>query len=164
MGSATGRRVVVLGLGNTLRRDDGVGPRVVAALAERVRTGGNQVRGVELLEGGLSPFDALCGRGGGKLLVIDAARGGGAPGTVYRAGRDGIEPSGEVISSHGLGLAEALAQLELSGDRWDEVVLLGVEPADTGWGEDLSPQVERVLAEVVNMAERELALQGRHQT
>lgn len=151
-GAERGARVLVLGLGNPFRRDDGLGPAAVKRLREHL----GDRPDVELVEGGLSPFEALLGRGGGKLVVIDAARGGGEPGTIYRAGRSGLEPSGAALSTHGLGLAEALCQLELVGDRWEDVVVFGVEPADTGWGEGLTARVEEALEDVLELVEAEL--------
>jgi len=146
-------RTVVLGLGNTIRRDDGVGMRAIELLRRRMGRGKGAV---ELVEGGVSAFDALAGRGGGRLFVVDAAEGIGEPGTVYRAtGRDvaGLDLR---MSLHDSGLAEALVELELAGDTWREVTVFGVEPADTGWGEDLSPEVERALDAVIADVEAEI--------
>jgi len=211
-------KVVVLGLGNVLRRDDGAGLRALSLLRERLRPregreGGDEgaPTGVELVDGAASPFEALAGKGGGKLVVLDAAKGGGRPGTIYRAGCEalsgwgpratfypgaeagaasapspsvsgpagsespgGVQPDrarpearparrvrrleSEAMSLHGMGLIEALVQLALSGDSWDETVVLGIEPADLDWGEALSPAVEKALPRLVEAAAQETGL------
>jgi len=149
---------VVLGLGNTIRRDESVGMRAVERLRRRMgeRNAGEPCDTVELVEGGVSAFDALSGRGGGRLFVVDAAEGGGEPGTVYRARGGDVAGLDLRMSLHDAGLAEALVELELAGDTWREVVVFGVEPADTGWGEELSPEVERALDTVIAEVEAEI--------
>ena len=74
----------VVGLGNLLRGDDGIGVRIVAYLRER----GGLGEGVILVDGGASVLDVLTALGGGrKLVVLDAVRGGGSPGTVLKYAR-----------------------------------------------------------------------------
>mgnify|MGYP000353811634 CR=1 FL=1 len=74
-------RVVVLGVGNVLRRDDGVGVHVVEELWRRFRF----PEGVRLVDGGLGG-PALLGavEGAEALIAVDAVRGGQPPGTLYR--------------------------------------------------------------------------------
>jgi len=149
-------KVTILGLGNVLRRDEGVGMLAIGLLRERLSASADAGPEVDLVEGGVAAFEALAGRGGGRLMVVDAARGGGPPGTVYRAGREDMAPQGELVSLHGFGLCETLAQLELVGETWRQIVIFGVEPEDTGWGEGLSPPVAGALDRVASAVEKEL--------
>jgi len=150
--------VLVLGVGNVLMRDDGLGPKIVELLRER----GN-CTGVELVDGGTSPFDVLSAyTGGGKLLVVDAVDGGEEPGAVYRATLQEIGPVRRGgFSLHEVGLVEALMFLELTGTRWDEVVVIGVEPESVSWGEELTETIARVLPKVVDLVEREAGVKIR---
>ncbi len=147
-----------MGVGNVLMRDDGAGVRTV----ERMKELGLAPEGM-LADGGTSAFDVLVGYGGGaKLVVIDAVRGGGEPGTVYRIpleelGRDG---AANRLSIHDVGLLDALAMLTLAGAGWAEVVVLGVEPAVVSWGEELSEPVARAVPRLADMALAEAGLPG----
>jgi hydrogenase maturation protease len=149
-------KTVVLGLGNILRRDDGVGVRALPHVRERL----GATDEIRLVDGGTAPFEALVGHGGGALVVLDAANGDGPPGAVYVAGREDIAPKGEIHSLHGLGLAETLVQLEVAGVTWESVSLIGVEPASTDWGEDLSRPVRDALPAVAEHVERMIAAHG----
>lgn len=116
----------VLGLGNDLLADDGVGLVAAAALGRRfsgrVETVCSSTSGFDLLD------DLL---GASRLLVIDTlATGGSPPGTLFEAGEDevGASPGG---SPHYVGLFEALRLGRALGlEVPSEVVILAVEPAD----------------------------------
>jgi hydrogenase maturation protease len=145
----------VVGLGNTLHGDDGVGVRAV----EHIRARGEAPEGVELIDGGTSVFDVLGALGGGgTLVVIDAVEGGGTPGTVYRIPYAEMAGEGRngALSVHETGLLEALPLLELGGVRWEEVVLIGVEPETLAFGAGLSARVESALPAVAAAVEREV--------
>jgi hydrogenase maturation protease len=119
--------IAVLGLGNTLMRDDGVGARVLDELARRFRLPPM----VALIKSD-APMARLAAEleGVGHLIVVDAVRGGRAPGTVYDMGRSGREQLASAgrsaCSSHGMGLAELLALLTALG-RCPEIRIIGVE-------------------------------------
>jgi hydrogenase maturation protease len=143
-------------LGNILRRDDGVGVKALPHVRERLAG----TDGVDLVDGGTAPFDALVEHGGGALIVLDAVNAGGPPGAVYVARREDLAPKGEIHSLHGLGLAETLAQLEVAGVTWESVALIGVEPASTDWGENLSQAVRDAMPVVAEHVERMVAAHG----
>lgn len=147
------KKTVVVGIGNTLMKDEGIGPRVVEALRGR-----DLPEDVELVEAGTSVFEALCGLGGSRLIVIDAAAGGTGPGSVHVHRGKQRDFAAELggISVHDRGLPEALGELAVTGDEWDEVVVYGVEPDDVGLGEELTPPVRRALDEVVRAVEKEV--------
>ncbi len=147
----------VVGLGNVLMGDDGVGVRAV----QRLEAEGGLGPGVALVDGGTAVFDTLSPLGGGKtLIVIDAVEGGGEAGAVYRVPFEALAGSGRggmALSLHEVGLLESLPLLELAGVRWEEVVVFGVEPGTVSTGETLSAAVEAALPEVAKAVKKELS-------
>jgi hydrogenase maturation protease len=151
---------LVLGIGNRLLRDDGVGPYLVETLA---RTWGPEA-GVEFVDGGtqgLSLLGFLAERP--SLLILDACRAGDAPGTVrlfpYPDPLVNARKSG---SAHESNAGELLAAAALTGDLPPQVWILGVEPAEIETGLEFSEAVERVLPLALASAERAIRekLQG----
>lgn len=141
--------ILVLGLGNPLLRDEGVGPRALQALAARAKFSSE----IELLDGstaglGLVPRASAAE----KLLVLDAVRGGGRPGSVLKLdGRSLARNVSSTTSPHQIGLADILSASRLLGGP-EEVVVLGIEPETTELGLGLSEPVEGALATLVDEA------------
>lgn len=134
-------RVLVLGLGNILLRDEGVGVRVIEALAGRYL----MPAGVELLDGGTSGMDLLDAIAGcDHLLICDAVRADAPPASVIRLS-DAQVPAlfRNRYSPHQLGVADVLATLVLTDETPASITLIGVVPADLGLGLELSPEVAR---------------------
>lgn len=134
---------LLLGLGNPLRGDDGVGPRLVEELAQR-----GLPEGVTILDGGTGGLDLLqVLEGWRRVVVVDAADVGREPGQFVRFIADQVRlaESADSFSLHDAGLAEALALADALGQALPEMVIFGVQPADVGWGEGLSPALEAVL-------------------
>ncbi len=144
-GSATGT-TVVLGVGNLILGDDGVGVHVAHALAAR-----GCPEGVEVLDGGTAPLDALATVGPvRRLIVVDAANLGEEPGTVRVLSPDDLIPaSGESVSLHDLDLIWALTVLRLTTQEPDEVAIIGVQPASMDCSTELSPAVAARLEDVI---------------
>jgi len=134
--------IVVLGVGNLLRQDEGVGVHAVRALL-----GAQFEEWAELVDGGTAVFEALSGwEQIGKLIVIDAVRAGREPGSISRLSlRDVADRTAPALSVHEHGLLDALGSLQQAGLRVGEVVIYGVEPANAGWGTDLSASVAESL-------------------
>jgi hydrogenase maturation protease len=149
------KQVVVMGVGNLLRRDEGVGVHAVRALAY-----GRCAEQAELVDGGTAVFDALSGvQEIQKLVVLDALQGGREPGSIARVSlRDMADRAGPALSVHEHGLLDSLAMLQQAGLRVGEIVIYGVEPEDTGWGTELSARVEDCLPRLAAQVERELGL------
>jgi hydrogenase maturation protease len=144
-------RALVLGLGNILLRDEGVGVRVVEALAERYVL----PAGVEIVDGGTCGMDLLDTLAGcDHLLVCDAVRTGAAPGSMVKLVGDRVPALFQVrYSPHQLGLMDVLATLNLTGEAPATLTLIGIVPADLSLGLELSP----VVAEAAERAVEELA-------
>ncbi len=141
-------RILILGIGNVLLSDEGVGVHAVRRLAERALP-----PDVDILDGGTSGadlVDELDGRD--AVVVIDAAGGDGPPGTVYRCeARDLIEQGG-ALSLHEFGLLDSLRMAEQLGCAPCHAIVLGVQPATIAPGMDLSPAVSAVLPRVLDLA------------
>ena len=128
--------ILVLGLGNVLLSDEGVGVRVVEALD----ASHDLPAEVEVLDGGTSGMDLLdmvadrdC------LIVADAVNAGGPAGRLIRLENDDIRQLFETrFSPHQLGLSDLLANLRLIGKAPRQVIVVGVVPQDLGLGLELS--------------------------
>lgn len=146
----TASRVAVIGVGNEFRRDDGVGPAVVAALSERPDE--PRLTGVDLVVADGEPtrlVDALAGLD--VAVIIDAARcDPPEPGRVHRHVVDGTSLPPSAGSSHGLGVPEAI-QLAAVLDRLPErVIVHTVEADELGYGTGLSPAVAAAVPHVAD--------------
>lgn len=146
-------KVVVLGLGNILHSDDGVGPQAI----DRLRQDPRMLTDVTLIEGGTLGLELLtyiwdCS----YLLVLDAVDVGLAPGTLVRMSSQELQALPGKGSVHQLGVADLLVALRVLADRTPEVVLLGVQPASTEWGTELSPAVSAVLPALADAAVAEV--------
>ncbi len=149
MSDVYGRRpILVLGIGNILLRDEGVGVRVI----ERMQ-GMPLPDDVELVDGGTAGadlLDVLAERR--KVIVIDAVQAEAEPGTVLRFTADElVQPDGVGMSLHELGLGEALTMTRQLGCAPKDVVVFGIKPKDTGSGLELSEEVEASVPKVVEL-------------
>lgn len=151
---------LVLGIGNRLLRDDGVGPYLVETLARQWGEGA----GVEFVDGGtqgLSLLGFLTRRP--SLLILDACRGGDPPGTVRLFPYpDPLVSARKSGSAHESNAGELLAAAALTGDLPPRVWILGVEPAKIETGLEFSAPVQSVLPLALACAERAISekLQG----
>ena len=150
---------MIVGVGNVLLKDEGIGVHVVRALQEMSLA--SLSREVEVVDGGTSPDAFDTAEGADKLIIVDAARGGGEPGTVYRFAPD--EVSGEprfLTSLHDLGLLDSLRMMESLGNPPRDTVIIGVEPAEVDWGLELTPILRGKLPDVVRLVAEEQAAGG----
>lgn len=154
------KRIAVVGIGNVLLKDEGVGVHVARALREVVQTGKADL---DVIDGGTSPDAFLLLEGVRKLVLIDAVNGGGNPGSVYRFHPDDIVFKRKyTVSAHQIGLLYSLQMMEFSACKPEEVVIIGVEPKEIGWGMELSaelrgklPQIIKVVMDELNSEEKE---------
>jgi len=149
--------VLVVGCGNLLRGDDAVGPLVIRRLQERGVPGH-----VELADAGTAGMDvAFRMRGRAKVVVVDAALSGAAPGTVVRVpGQELAElPPAHGVDQHSFRWSHALAVGRwLLGEAYPrDVVVFLVEAASTEPGADLTPAVAAGLERVVDQVLAEVA-------
>jgi len=153
-------RVLILGLGNVLLKDEGIGVHVAGELQKLALP-----HYVEVIDGGTASLDALLlARGIEKLVVIDALRADKEAGTIYKARlkteeRDKLEQifnGYSKISLHQMGLVDALAVAERMNCAPKEIIIIGVEPKEIDYGLELTQQVKQRLAEIVNTVLEEI--------
>jgi hydrogenase maturation protease len=153
-------RVLVLGLGNVLLKDEGVGVHVVEKLQELTLP-----CNVEVIDGGTASLNALLtAHAIEKLVVVDALRAGKEPGTIYQARLRGedqnrlerIFGSDTKVSLHQMGLVDALAVVEKMNCAPKEIVIIGIEPDKIDWGLELTDQVKQKVPEMINLVLKEI--------
>lgn len=158
MTSDSGAPLLVLGLGNVLCGDDGLG---VAAL-RRLERDYRVPESVRLLDGGtlglalLAHFDAA-----EDVLIVDAIGVDAPPGTLVRLDGDDVEPAvRERLSVHQVGVADLLDALRLLDAYPKRVSLLGLVPATLELGLAPSAAVQRALPALIDALAAELRARG----
>lgn len=143
------RPVVVLGLGNLLMADDGVGLIALARLEEEWFV----PRDVERVDGGTWGMNLLpIIERADRVILLDAIDLGDPPGTLIRLEGEEIPRFlGLKLSPHQIDLREVLALAELRGTLPGELIALGIQPARVEMSTTLSPVVEARLDQLVHM-------------
>jgi hydrogenase maturation protease len=144
--------MLVIGVGNTYRGDDGAGPAVIAMLRSE------ELPGVRLLEcdGDCSALlDAW--QGADVVVLIDAVSSGAQPGTIYRfdALAQPLPRQVSFQSTHAFGVAEALALGRTLGQLPASLILYAIEGKNFANGTGLSPEVEPAVQEVAQQLKRD---------
>ena len=130
---------LVLGIGNLILRDDGVGIRI----ARKLKEANPELEVIETSEAGLTLLDLVVGYD--RLIIIDSIKTGkGKTGEVYQLTLEDLKPSKDFSSSHGIDIATAFELgLRLSYNMPDYVRIYAVEIKDnTIFGEECSPEIE----------------------
>lgn len=148
-------KTLVLGIGNPILSDDGVGIHVARILKERMLPG---ITVDEVAASGLELLDVI--QGYDKLVIIDAIETrGGTPGELHILAEEDFEKSIHGSSPHGINIATALALgRKLVPEKMPkEVVFFAVEAMDlVNVSERLTPEVERAVPRIVERIEKEL--------
>ncbi len=144
---------LVLGVGNILLSDEGVGVHAIEAMKGR-----DLPPDVEVLDGGTASLELLniiANRD--KVIIIDAVEGGGEPGTIYRFTPDDIKYHSVTFTSlHQISLLETLTDAKYLGIMPKTVIILGVEPKEMGLGLEMTPELSAVIPRVVELVMAEL--------
>jgi hydrogenase maturation protease len=143
--------ILIAGVGNELLTDDGVGIHAVRVLQQQAIDG---VTAADLGTAVLHGLHFL--ESAERVLVIDAARGGQPPGTIYLF--EAAEPAETkaIASVHAMGLIEA-GRLLLLGKPVPPITVIGVEPASLAYGMTLSGAVQDAFPRVVSLARKIVA-------
>jgi hydrogenase maturation protease len=146
--------ILVLGVGNILLMDEGIGIKAVETLENRFDLPDN----VEILDGGTAGIELLRHIQGRKhLIIIDAMKCDHPPGTVMRIQGDDVPAAFRTrISPHQLGLSDLLAAALLTDGMPENVVLFGVEPKTMETGFSLSREVEASYDKLIDAVIDEL--------
>jgi hydrogenase maturation protease len=144
------KRKVVLGLGNLLNRDEGLGVHALKFLSTQI----GDPSDFELLDGGVLGLNLLmiveeCSH----LLILDAVNIGKPAGTVVELCKEQIPLySGIQLSQHQITFQEVLGLANIRGYLPENLHLIGIQPKDISTGLDLSSIVEDALPEVISRA------------
>ena len=153
------KQILVLGVGNILLRDEGVGVRIVEKLQQDYEFS----EYVRLLDGGtlglmlLDPIAAA-----DYLIVVDAVQNGNPAGTIQRHPLDDFRSRVLVKNSlHQLDLLETFAYAEFLGNLPETVTIIGIEPEDMSpYGLELTKTIESRTGHLVAMVLEEIELAG----
>ncbi len=146
-------RIAVLGIGNLLLKDEGVGVHLAQELSGIV-----DASNVNIIDGGTSPdILSLVDPSVDKLVIIDAVKIGYKPGTVYRFSSDDLDLDSVLpVSLHDIGVMESLRMMVLLGRQPKSTVIIGIEPKTIDFGLELSPEVEEKLPEIIRLVLKEI--------
>lgn len=146
--------ITVLGLGNPILKDDGIGPRVVQELQKS-----GLPRGVCAVAAGATFTQCWDVLSGSKYVIaVDSLLGGGPPGTVYllrpgemeRGKEDGLLRHEDDF----LGVLDLMALCGIS----PEVTIVGVEPKEITYSLDLSPEISEKIPEIAGIVRKQCAI------
>jgi hydrogenase maturation protease len=145
--------VLILGIGNILLKDEGIGVRVAEKMEQM-----SLPPDVEVMDGGTGGLDLLyCVERRKKVIVVDAVKAGAPPGTLFRfSDKDLAGKKGVMRSAHGIDISDVLAAARFIGTQPDEVIFLGVEPESLDAGMELSPKIEAMVPILINLVMKEI--------
>lgn len=151
-------KIVVLGIGNILLTDEGVGVRVIEALERKYELPSD----VEVIDGGtcgmemLEQLEDLDG-----LVVVDCVRCKQPPATPVLLKGDDVPVFFKTkLSPHQVSLSDVLASLEFTGRAPKSIAIVGMQPVSMSLGMELSPEVEARIPDLLAMTLAELAALG----
>jgi hydrogenase maturation protease len=151
------KKIIVVGVGNSLLSDEGIGPKAV----ERLKKMGLPER-VKIFDAGVSLQSILSlAEGFDKMIVIDAVKGGDAPGTIYRFTLDELEQGKTSnisfkLSLHEMDVPRAIAMERLIVELPKEIVVIGMEPQSLEPGEKLSDALEQRIEQLIERVLKEI--------
>ncbi|MHB8894751.1 MAG: hydrogenase maturation protease [Candidatus Geothermincolia bacterium] len=146
---------VIIGIGNLIKSDDGVGVHAVRQLEGRVPDG------VRLVEGSVYCADLFCFlEGAGKAIFIDAIHAEDAPGAIFRFSPDDVKQKASVpLSIHDFGLYELIQTARLMGQCPDDITIFAVQVEHTEFGLELTGAVAAAVPRVCELVLTELGIE-----
>ncbi|WP_027185046.1 NiFeSe hydrogenase maturation protease [Desulfovibrio inopinatus] len=146
------KKLLVLGIGNLLLSDEGVGVHAVKALMEE-----RWPDDVDLLEGGTFTQDIFyIFKNYEKLLVLDCVRGSNGPGTIYRLSEDDIiKDESQNLSVHDIDMLDSLRMAELMGHK-PQMRVVGMEPLKIDWDMEMTDPIKKVFPEFLEIIRQEI--------
>lgn len=144
-------KTLITGVGNPFRHDDGIGPAIIKILQQENNSS------FDLIDSGtdsLALLDKLAFYD--KATIIDAAQMMEAPGTIkqFTPEEAKIKIKGDVLSTHGVGLAEMFALMQHLNIK-TKIKIIGVQPKDISYGEGLSNEVQDQIPQILKLIKQE---------
>jgi hydrogenase maturation protease len=151
------KRIAIVGVGNILLGDEGIGVRVLEELEKEKYS-----EEINFLDAGTAFFSIVSElRNFEKAIIIDAVHGGRKAGTVYRFNIDDIVGKGNsIISLHDFGVMESIQLERVIAKLPDEIIFYGVEPQNVTPSLELSSVLQGKLKYVVKKIFEELNISG----
>ncbi len=148
------KKVRVVGIGNLVMQDDGLGPHFIKYL----ESAGDIPPEVELIDGGTHSYDLVeFFAEADSIIIVDALKFEEEPGTIYRAPLKELRNDlvNEAKSVHELNFIDAVKMVNMLG--YDpEVIVFGVEPKTIDVSIELSPEVEAKLPRLAELVKAEI--------
>jgi hydrogenase maturation protease len=149
------KHILILGVGNLLLSDEGVGVHVAQRMMHM-----ELPPEVHVVEGGTDGFGLVnVILEADRMLLIDAVKGGGQPGSIYRFDIDDCPPYPDLFktSVHQISILEVINLSSLIGST-PQTTIIGVEPSSLDMGMELSPQIEAKIPQIIHMIQEEVAV------
>ena len=147
------KRILVLGVGNMILSDEGVGVHIAQQMMAM-----DMPPEVQVVEGGTDGFGLVnVITEADRMILIDAVRGGGQPGSIYRFEIEDCPPYPDIFktSVHQISILEVINLSSLIGTT-PRTTIIGIEPACMEMGMELSPAVEAKVPRVIQMIKEEV--------
>jgi len=147
-------KIIILGIGNILLKDEGVGVKVIERLKRDYKFPSN----IELIDGGTAGFgliDLL--EGAEHLIIVDAVQGNDEPGSIYRFKFEDMPSSiSKKFSPHQIGILETLTLKKMLG-KIPDTTIIAIQPKDcSNWGTELTPEIENKIPDMINLVIEEV--------
>ncbi len=147
------KKILVLGVGNTILKDEGIGVHVLKELEDHdlppnVWLHDGWVAGIDLLEV-IQEAD--------KLIIVDAVDAQCEPGAIFRFAPHEVEAmvKDHKSSLHQIDLFETLKIAKFL-DNSPETVVIGVQPKEIDWGLELTPELQALIPKVIELVKQEI--------
>ncbi|MFP3909707.1 MAG: hydrogenase maturation protease [Archaeoglobaceae archaeon] len=140
-------KIAVIGIGNILLGDEGVGVRIVEELRKR-----DLPENVEVHDGatsGIALLNFLVDKD--KVIIVDAVKGGEEPGTVYQFSINEALERSEMVSLHDIDFVMAYQTSKEIMELTDNITVIGIEPKVIDNGLELSKEVEKAIPHVIEL-------------
>lgn len=151
---AKDQKITILGTGNLLLKDEGIGVHIIQRM-EAMELPEN----VKLVDGGVAGINLpYLIEGVDKLIVIDCVDAEVEPGAIFRFTPEDVDvPQRDVtMSFHDIGLLEALELAKQDGKGPKTTIIIGVQPKEIEWGMELTPEIEKVVPDIIEAVLKEL--------
>ncbi|CAH2213301.1 hydrogenase maturation protease [Tepidibacter aestuarii] len=145
-------KIAVLGIGNILLRDDGIGVHIINELQNQ-----NLNSNVELIDGGTCILDLLgVFVENNKVIVVDSLKGGHLPGTIYKVPPQELGNYIKANSSlHDVQVLDILKSANLMGHS-PEVIIIGIEPEEIFFDLNLSDTIKEQIPKIIEVVKEEI--------
>ena len=151
--------ILVLGVGNTLLSDDGIGVHVVEALKRNLQH--DEQHGIVFCDGGTLGLSLLPEIENARaIVVIDAAETGAVPGTVrtFEGASMDAQLLGKKRTAHEVAIADLMSAARFMGCLPAQRALIAIQPGSTAWGLQPSPPVSAAIPHACACARDVLAI------